>query len=130
MQTDPSSTPMLPSVPLKDTGIVRTTFFATGSNLKICSVPSSGIQTAPSPVARPRTLAVAPIISVSSTALVLPSTRTSDGPTDFNLPFSRMAVSPTGRLGRAEEIAELAVYLAGATYTSGQIHVIDGGWAQ
>jgi 2-keto-3-deoxy-L-fuconate dehydrogenase len=35
---------------------------------------------------------------------------------------------PMGRLGRPDEIADLAVYLAGATYTTGQIHVIDGGW--
>ena len=27
-----------------------------------------------------------------------------------------------------EEIADLAVYLAGATYTTGQVHIIDGGW--
>ncbi|HEY0685691.1 MAG TPA: SDR family oxidoreductase [Steroidobacter sp.] len=33
-----------------------------------------------------------------------------------------------GRLGTPEEIADLAVYLAAATYTTGQIHVIDGGW--
>jgi 2-keto-3-deoxy-L-fuconate dehydrogenase len=33
-----------------------------------------------------------------------------------------------GRLGTAEEIADLVVHLAGATYTTGQIHVIDGGW--
>ena len=36
---------------------------------------------------------------------------------------------PIGRLGRAEEIADLVVYLAGATYTTGQIHNIDGGWS-
>lgn len=36
---------------------------------------------------------------------------------------------PIGRLGQPEEIAELVVYLAAATYTTGQIHVIDGGWA-
>ncbi|MEH3158111.1 MAG: SDR family oxidoreductase [Sphingomonas taxi] len=41
-----------------------------------------------------------------------------------------VARQPIGRLGTAEEIADLAVYLAGATYTSGQIHVIDGGWTQ
>ena len=35
---------------------------------------------------------------------------------------------PIGRIGRPEEIADLAVYLATATYTTGQIHVIDGGW--
>jgi 2-keto-3-deoxy-L-fuconate dehydrogenase len=35
-----------------------------------------------------------------------------------------------GRLGTAEEIALLAVYLASdeASYTTGAIHVIDGGW--
>ncbi|MEC9364465.1 MAG: NAD(P)-dependent oxidoreductase, partial [Pseudomonadota bacterium] len=26
------------------------------------------------------------------------------------------------------EVADLAVYLAGATYTTGQVHIIDGGW--
>ncbi|MBB4152219.1 2-keto-3-deoxy-L-fuconate dehydrogenase [Sphingomonas jinjuensis] len=41
-----------------------------------------------------------------------------------------VARQPIGRLGTAEEIAGLAVYLAGATYTTGQIHVIDGGWTQ
>ncbi|TDW27352.1 2-keto-3-deoxy-L-fuconate dehydrogenase [Rhizobium azibense] len=35
---------------------------------------------------------------------------------------------PMGRLGTPEEIADLAVYLAGATYTSGQAYAIDGGW--
>jgi 2-keto-3-deoxy-L-fuconate dehydrogenase len=35
---------------------------------------------------------------------------------------------PIGRIGRPEEIAELALHLAIATYTTGQIHVIDGGW--
>ncbi|MGN6551573.1 MAG: SDR family oxidoreductase [Pararhizobium sp.] len=39
-----------------------------------------------------------------------------------------IARQPMGRLGKAEEIADLAVYLAGATYTTGQAHVIDGGW--
>lgn len=42
---------------------------------------------------------------------------------------SFVARQPVGRLGRPEEIAELVVYLAGATYTTGQIHVIDGGWS-
>lgn len=38
---------------------------------------------------------------------------------------------PMGRLGTAEEIAALAVYLAAdeSSYTTGAIHVIDGGWA-
>jgi 2-keto-3-deoxy-L-fuconate dehydrogenase len=35
---------------------------------------------------------------------------------------------PIGRVGRPEEIADLIVYLATATYTTGQIHIIDGGW--
>ncbi len=35
---------------------------------------------------------------------------------------------PIGRLGKPEEIADLALYLATATYTTGQIHIIDGGW--
>ncbi len=39
-----------------------------------------------------------------------------------------IARQPIGRIGRPEEIADLAVYLAGATYTTGQAHVIDGGW--
>ena len=36
---------------------------------------------------------------------------------------------PVGRLGRAEEIGDLVAYLAGATYTTGQVQIIDGGWA-
>ena len=39
-----------------------------------------------------------------------------------------IARQPMGRLGSPEEIADLAVYLAGATYTSGQAIAIDGGW--
>ena len=39
-----------------------------------------------------------------------------------------IARQPIGRIGTPEEIADLAVYLAGATYTTGQAHVIDGGW--
>ena len=39
-----------------------------------------------------------------------------------------IARQPMGRIGTPEEVADLAVYLAGATYTTGQIHVIDGGW--
>ena len=38
---------------------------------------------------------------------------------------------PMGRLGSPEEIAALALYLASdeSTFTTGQIHVIDGGWS-
>ena len=39
-----------------------------------------------------------------------------------------IARQPIGRIGQPEEIADLAVYLARATYTTGQVHVIDGGW--
>lgn len=39
-----------------------------------------------------------------------------------------IARQPMGRLGEPEEIADLAVYLAGATYTTGQAYNIDGGW--
>ena len=37
---------------------------------------------------------------------------------------------PMGRIGTAEEVAALAVYLASdeSAFTTGQIHVIDGGW--
>jgi len=40
-----------------------------------------------------------------------------------------VARQPIGRVGRPEEVADLVVYLATATYTTGQIHIIDGGWA-
>ena len=38
---------------------------------------------------------------------------------------------PMGRLGTAEEVAMLAVYLASdeSSYTTGQIHLVDGGFA-
>ncbi|MCO6051584.1 SDR family oxidoreductase [Mesorhizobium sp. RP14(2022)] len=39
-----------------------------------------------------------------------------------------IARQPIGRIGTPEEIADLAVYLAGATYTTGQACGIDGGW--
>ena len=39
-----------------------------------------------------------------------------------------VARQPIGRFARPEEIADLVLYLATATYTTGQIHVIDGGW--
>jgi 2-keto-3-deoxy-L-fuconate dehydrogenase len=37
---------------------------------------------------------------------------------------------PMGRLGTAEEIASLAVYLASdeSAFTTGVAHIIDGGW--
>ncbi|AQR73450.1 SDR family oxidoreductase [Sphingomonas sp. LM7] len=40
------------------------------------------------------------------------------------------ARQPMGRLGKADEIAALALYLGSddSAFTTGQIHVIDGGW--
>jgi 2-keto-3-deoxy-L-fuconate dehydrogenase len=42
-----------------------------------------------------------------------------------------IARQPMGRLGKAEEIAELVLYLASdaSSFTTGVAHVIDGGWA-
>lgn len=41
-----------------------------------------------------------------------------------------IARQPIGRIGKPEEIAALVLYLASdeAAYTTGQVHVIDGGW--
>jgi 2-keto-3-deoxy-L-fuconate dehydrogenase len=41
-----------------------------------------------------------------------------------------IARQPMGRIGTADEIADLAVYLASdeSAFTTGQIHIIDGGW--
>jgi 2-keto-3-deoxy-L-fuconate dehydrogenase len=39
-----------------------------------------------------------------------------------------IARQPIGRIAEPREVADLAVYIAGATYTAGQVHVIDGGW--
>ena len=42
-----------------------------------------------------------------------------------------VARQPIGRIGRPEEVAALAVYLASeeSAFTTGQIHIIDGGWS-
>lgn len=39
-----------------------------------------------------------------------------------------VARQPMGRIGTPDEIAALALYLAGATFTTGQAVAIDGGW--
>jgi len=41
-----------------------------------------------------------------------------------------VARQPLGRLGTAEEIAAIALYLAGdeSSFTTGAIHIVDGGW--
>ena len=42
-----------------------------------------------------------------------------------------VARQPMGRLGRTEEIAALAVYLASdeSAFTTGTAQIIDGGWS-
>ena len=49
------------------------------------------------------------------------------GPNGREMFISRQ---PMGRLGTAEEIAMLAVYLASneSAFTTGVAHIIDGGW--
>ncbi len=39
-----------------------------------------------------------------------------------------IARQPIGRIAQPSEVADLAVYIATATYTTGQAFVIDGGW--
>jgi 2-keto-3-deoxy-L-fuconate dehydrogenase len=55
----------------------------------------------------------------------------SSGRTEEAIRAEFVARQPMGRLGEAEEIASLATYLASdeSSYTTGQIHVIDGGWS-
>lgn len=51
---------------------------------------------------------------------------------DYDAAWSAfVARQPIGRIGRPEEIAALVAYLASdeATFTTGQIHIIDGGWS-
>jgi 2-keto-3-deoxy-L-fuconate dehydrogenase len=42
-----------------------------------------------------------------------------------------IARQPMGRMGTPEEVAHLAVYLASdeSSYTTGTVHIIDGGWS-
>jgi 2-keto-3-deoxy-L-fuconate dehydrogenase len=53
-----------------------------------------------------------------------------EGKTEKEVRELFIARQPMGRLGYPEEIAALAVYLASdeSAFTTGQIHVIDGGW--
>jgi 2-keto-3-deoxy-L-fuconate dehydrogenase len=53
-----------------------------------------------------------------------------EGRTETAVRDSFISRQPMGRLGRPEEIAALALYLASdeSGFTTGQIHVIDGGW--
>jgi 2-keto-3-deoxy-L-fuconate dehydrogenase len=52
-----------------------------------------------------------------------------DDPVSARADFIRR--QPMGRLGTAQEIAALAVFLASdeSSYTTGAIHVVDGGWS-
>lgn len=40
-----------------------------------------------------------------------------------------IARQPMGRIGQPEEVADLVRYLIEATFTTGQVHHIDGGWS-
>jgi 2-keto-3-deoxy-L-fuconate dehydrogenase len=53
-----------------------------------------------------------------------------EGKTETEVREMFVARQPMSRLGRPEEIAALAVYLASdeSSFTTGQTHVIDGGW--
>jgi 2-keto-3-deoxy-L-fuconate dehydrogenase len=53
------------------------------------------------------------------------------GQTEAQVQAAFVARQPMGRLGRAEEIAALALYLASddAAFTTGTTQVIDGGWS-
>jgi 2-keto-3-deoxy-L-fuconate dehydrogenase len=53
-----------------------------------------------------------------------------EGKTETEVRDAFVSRQPMGRLGRPEEIAALALYLASdeSAFTTGQTHVIDGGW--
>jgi 2-keto-3-deoxy-L-fuconate dehydrogenase len=55
----------------------------------------------------------------------------SEGKNETEVRQSFIARQPMGRLGKPDEIAALAVYLASdeSLFTTGQVHIIDGGWA-
>jgi 2-dehydro-3-deoxy-L-fuconate 4-dehydrogenase len=54
----------------------------------------------------------------------------SSGRTEEEVRTAFIARQPMGRLGSADEIAYLATYLASdeSSYTTGQVHIVDGGW--
>jgi 2-keto-3-deoxy-L-fuconate dehydrogenase len=54
-----------------------------------------------------------------------------EGKTEAEVLAAFIARQPMGRLGKPAEIAALAVYLASdeSAFTTGQVHIIDGGWA-
>jgi 2-keto-3-deoxy-L-fuconate dehydrogenase len=54
-----------------------------------------------------------------------------EGKSEAEVREAFVARQPMGRLGLPSEIAALAVYLASdeSAFTTGQIHIIDGGWS-
>lgn len=54
-----------------------------------------------------------------------------EGRTEEQVRQAFVARQPMGRIGKPEEVAALAVYLASdeSAFTTGQTHIIDGGWA-
>jgi 2-keto-3-deoxy-L-fuconate dehydrogenase len=54
-----------------------------------------------------------------------------EGKSEAEVRAGFIARQPMGRLGSPAEIAALAVYLASdeSTFTTGQVHIIDGGWS-
>jgi 2-keto-3-deoxy-L-fuconate dehydrogenase len=54
-----------------------------------------------------------------------------EGKTENEVREAFIARQPMGRLGKPVEIAALAIYLASdeSSFTTGQVHIIDGGWA-
>jgi 2-keto-3-deoxy-L-fuconate dehydrogenase len=55
----------------------------------------------------------------------------SSGQSNSAVEAAFVARQPLGRLGRAEEVAALALYLASdeSAFTTGAVHIIDGGWS-
>jgi 2-keto-3-deoxy-L-fuconate dehydrogenase len=53
------------------------------------------------------------------------------GKTEEEIHAAFVARQPIGRVGKAQEIAALAVYLASdeSSFTTGTTHIIDGGWS-
>jgi 2-keto-3-deoxy-L-fuconate dehydrogenase len=54
-----------------------------------------------------------------------------NGKTEAEVRASFVARQPLGRVGKADEVAALALYLASdeSGFTTGAIHMIDGGWS-
>jgi len=70
------------------------------------------------------------VASPSLTARIAEQAR-AQGKSVAEIEAAFVARQPMGRIGRPEEIAALAAYLASdeAAFTTGQIHLIDGGWS-